>query len=338
MKLVSIIIPTNKSFHIWRPLLYCIAQQSYPEIEVVLCIDRQITGREFDQMSSIVHDILDPAWVQVRLISSYNTTFIPWKGASYVRNYWVNVAQWMYVQYMDDDGLRESDYMMRMVDRYESIRCELWLGFIASPTIMYRDTGQIQSQWFDRVWRGICRPQPHHATEWKASIMSKVIGYRAKVIEKKPIPYDIWPMTFWVSCIGAMWLFAPRELLQVITFDERFEFVYEDLDMTLRASRAWIPVIVFSDISVQHMETPRTAAQRSYVWSPQMVYYKSRNRIFFVSNNAPWRGKALFYLMWFPLHLIRFTVLIWLYGSDKLQSWWMLWKGTWDWVRTKGKS
>jgi hypothetical protein len=41
---------------------------------------------------------------------------------------------------------------------------------------MYRDTGQIQSQGFDRVWWGICRPQPHHATDWKARLAQIAMG------------------------------------------------------------------------------------------------------------------------------------------------------------------
>jgi glycosyltransferase involved in cell wall biosynthesis len=93
MKLVSIIIPTNKPSSIWKPLLQCIAQQSYPHIEVVLCIDRVITSREFDQISKEVHEILDPAKIDVRLTTPHNTTFIAGKGASYVRNYGAELAQ-----------------------------------------------------------------------------------------------------------------------------------------------------------------------------------------------------------------------------------------------------
>jgi hypothetical protein len=61
MKLVSVVIPTNKPSSIWKPLLACIAQQSYSEIEVVLLIDRVITSSDFDQMSQEVHHLLDNA-------------------------------------------------------------------------------------------------------------------------------------------------------------------------------------------------------------------------------------------------------------------------------------
>jgi glycosyltransferase involved in cell wall biosynthesis len=125
MKLVSVVIPTNKPSSIWKPLLQCIAQQSYPQIEVVLCIDRVITSPDFDQMSQEVHGILDKAGVEVRLITPHNTDFIAGKGASYARNYGADAATGEYVQYMDDDGLREPDYLQRMVERYESIRTGL---------------------------------------------------------------------------------------------------------------------------------------------------------------------------------------------------------------------
>lgn len=322
MKLVSIVIPTNKLSLIWKPLLACIAQQSYSNIEVVLCIDRAIISREFDQISKEVHAILDGTGVQISLITTHNTTFVAGRGASYVRNYAVDVAMGEYVQYMDDDGVREKDYLWCMIERYKSIHTDIWTDFIASPTIMYRDTDKIQSQWFECIWRGICWPQPHHATDLKSLLVSKIVGQKFK--------YDLPLVNFWVSCIWAMWLFAPRALFQVIRFDEQFEFVYEDLDMTLRASHAWVPVIVFSDISIQHMEAPRTLAQRSYVGSPQMVYYKSRNRIFFIRNNAPLWWKVLFYCFGLWLHLIWFNVMILLYWTKKFESWLMLWKGTWD--------
>lgn len=328
MKLVSIVIPTNKPFQIWKPLLQCISQQSYPEIEVVLCIDRVLTSREFDQISQQVHTLLDPTWVQVSLITPYNTTFVAGQGASYVRNYGADIAAWYYIQYMDDDGLREPDYLQRMVEAYERVRTGAWSDMIVSPTIMYRDTGQIQSQWFDRIWRWLCWPQPHYATDRKSTLMSKVISYKSKLQ---------YPLTS-ISCIWAMWLFAPRALFQVIRFDERFEFVYEDLDMTLRAHQAWVPVIVFSDISIQHMESPRTRAQRSYVGSPRSVYLKSRNRILFVRNNAPRGGKIVFYIIGLPLHIVWFMIKIWLVWTSRFSSRWMLWKGSWDGVRAKGKS
>jgi threonine/homoserine/homoserine lactone efflux protein len=76
------------------------------------------------------------------------------------------------------------------------------------------------------------------------------------------------------------------------------------------------------------MEALRTTAQRSYVGSPQMVYYKSRNRIFFVRNNAPRWGQILFYMIGLPLHLIWFTVMILFHGTKKVTSRWMLVKGT----------
>jgi glycosyltransferase involved in cell wall biosynthesis len=121
MKLVSVVIPTNKPSSIWKPLLQCIAQQSYPQIEVVLCIDRMIRSREFDQISQEVHGILDKSGVEVRLITPHNTTFVAGQGASYVRNYGSDIATGHYVLYMDDDGVIVSDFVQCMVDRYDDI-------------------------------------------------------------------------------------------------------------------------------------------------------------------------------------------------------------------------
>lgn len=321
--LVSIIIPTNKPFAIWKPLLHCIAQQTYPSLEVILCIDRVITSREFDTMSSQIHEILDPSWVIVSLITIYNTTFVAGKWASYVRNYGAQVAQGAYIQYMDDDGIFEPDYIHSMLTRYELVSTALAKDCITSPTIMYRDTGQIQSQGFDRVWRGLCRPQPHHATDWKSKLVDHLWFHNIKTLSPHPD-------SFAVSCIGAMGLFAPRELFQVIRFDEEFEFVYEDLDMTLRATRAWVPCIVHDDICIEHMEADKSLAQRSYAWSARMTYYKARNRILFVQNNAPRRGKLIFYLWWLWLHTLWLAVMIIIVWSDRLGSCWSLVRGTRD--------
>jgi len=168
MNLISIVIPTNKAFAIWKPLLSSIAAQSYESIEIVLIIDRVITGSEFDMISRQTHQILDQTKIQVSLITTYNTTLIAGMGASYVRNYGAEIATGQYIQYMDDDGILEPDYIERMVSRYHDGLTVLGKSYIASPTIMYRDTGMIQSQGFDRVWWMMCRPEPHHATDLKS--------------------------------------------------------------------------------------------------------------------------------------------------------------------------
>lgn len=324
MKLVSIVIPTNKSSSVWKPLLVCIAQQSYSQIEVVLVIDRQITSREFDQISKEVHIVLDKTWVQVSLITTHNTTFIAGKGASFVRNYGAEVATGNYALYMDDDGMIAPDFVGAMVTRYEDIFHELWHDFILSPTIMYRDTGHIQTQWFDRIWRAMCRPEPHYALSGKAKWWKHLISWYSH--------FDIIQQCVTIQMKSAMGLFAPRTVFQIIQFDKQFEFVYEDLDFGYRAHHAWFTMLVATDIVINHMERLRNLSQTSYLWSPRNVYYKARNRIFFVRNNAPWWGKVIFYSCGFWMQLWWFGVIILYDGSDRLMSLWMLIQGTRDWL------
>jgi GT2 family glycosyltransferase len=324
MKLVSIVIPTNKQFAVRKPLLMCISQQSYPRIEVVLVVDRQIMGREFDQMSKEIHTMLDLAWVQVRLITPHNTIFVAGKGASFVRNYGAEVATGEYLLYMDDDGIVTCDFVQQMVARYEDVYQKVWHDVVLSPTIMYRDTGQIQTQWFDRVWRGVCWPQPHYAPSGKAKLRKYIVTWSTTT---KPTIANC----ISIQMKSAMWLFAPRVVFQLIQFDNQFEFVYEDLDFGYRAHHAWFTMLVASDITVNHMESPRNLSQTSYLWSPRNVYYKARNRIFFVRNNAPWWWKLVFYLCGCWLQLWWFAAIIIYDGSERLTSLWMLIKGTWDW-------
>ncbi len=330
MKLVSVVIPTNKPSSIRKPLLACIAQQSYPKIEVVLCIDRMVTGREFDQISQEVHAILDKAWVEVRLITTHNTTFVAGKGASWVRNYGAEMATGSYVLYMDDDGMVESDFVERMVHRYQEVYHQLWHDCVLSPTIMYRDTGRIQTQWFDRMRRAMCWPEPNYALSGKAKWRKHIISWNTQ--------QDMICHCVQIQMKSVMWLFAPRAVFQVIQFDNQFEFVYEDLDFGYRAHHAWFTMLVATDITVNHMEAPRNLSQTSYLWSPRNVYYKARNRIFFIRNNAPRRGKILFYGCGFWMQLWWFGANILYDGSDRLMSLWMLIQGTRDWLfyyRTK---
>jgi len=324
MLLVSIIIPTNKPFHIWKPLLQCIAQQSYPSIEVVLCIDRVIASREFDQISKEVHHILDETWVVVSLITPHNTTFVAGKGASYVRNYGADVAQGQMVLYMDDDGMVDQYFVQQMMDRYDDVHDIIWHDIVLSPTIMYRDTGEIQTQWFDRMWRGLWRPQPHYAPSGKAKLWKQLFAPRMSTQAVAQL------QCIQIQMKSVMGLFAPRAVFQVIKFDEQFEFVYEDLDFGYRATQAWFSMIVATDITVNHMEAPRTLAQISYLWSPQMVYYKARNRIFFVRNNATRRGKLCYYSIALHAQTIWFSITVLISGTQKPRSLWMLIKGTRD--------
>lgn len=332
MKLISIIIPTNKVSSIWKPLLVCIAQQTYASLEVILCIDRMIDGREFDQISKEVHHILDTTWVQVRLITPHNTTFIAAKGASYVRNYGADSASGDMVLYMDDDGIVDQYFVQNIMDRYDQVYKLVWHDIVLSPTIMYRDTGHIQSQWFDRIWRGLWRAEPHVARDYKSRLWKRCTQLFVRQYSDQHIK--------WLSCVtvhiksSVMWLFAPRAVFQIIRFDEQFEFVYEDLDFCYRADAAWFAMIVTTDIVVNHMEAPRTLAQVSYLGSPQMVYYKARNRILFVRRNAPWRGQLVYYCCAMHLQTIWFVWLIIFSWTRRWTSLWMFIRGTYEGIMT----
>ena len=81
-------------------------------------------------------------------------------------------------------------------------------------------------------------------------------------------------------------LLAPARIFKKIQFDEKIDFVYEDLDFTYRIHKAHIPLIVLRDLKIYHMERDKTKLEQAWVGNPMQAYKKSKHRMLFVRKFA----------------------------------------------------
>jgi GT2 family glycosyltransferase len=194
------------------------------------------------------------------------------------------------------------DYLQKSFDIYDAILSEMqWneeskkkdssLGskwqkqskwqFVLVPKLMFRQTWKIQNEWFDYYNFWTSRPHQFHFSD----------GQKFAQIQ----------MYSWNS------LFWPTKIFQEVLFDERFDFVYEDLEFTYRIHKAWHPIFISSELEIYHMERDKTLLEDAWIGSEFQCHRKARHRMRFVRKNATTIQKIQFYLLWFraqPLRLI----------------------------------
>ena len=94
-------------------------------------------------------------------------------------------------------------------------------------------------------------------------------------------------------------LLAPAHIFKEILFDERLDFVYEDLDFSYRIHRAGYPLIVLRDLRIYHMERDKTQLEHAWVGNEYSAYRKAKHRMIFVRKYGTFFQKMQFYLLGF---------------------------------------
>jgi GT2 family glycosyltransferase len=132
-------------------------------------------------------------------------------------------------------------------------------------------------------------------------------------------------------------LLAPARIFQKIRFDEKIDFVYEDLDFTYRIHRAHIPLIVLRDLKIYHMERDKTLLEQARVGHELQAYKKAKHRIVFVKKHANLIQKLQFYLLGFLGQPLRLIAKVLRHGKkgEKRKIIHAIWRGTVDGINFK---
>lgn len=264
---LSVVIPTRGDQNM-KNIIECLHRQTFKDFEVIFVVDKHLDPE------TVFHDTGNIHYV------SEKTNAIPHNNASALRNLWINEAIGEFIQLMDDDERFEDDYLERSLALWDHCHDKLKKDFVLTPTLMYRKTGQIQNQWFSHFNYLLSRPIPQvlWTKEW-----------------------DYIQMYSWNS------LLAPAHIFKDILFNERFDFVYEDLDFTYRIHRTGYPLIVLRDLRIYHMERDKTKLEQARVGNEYAAYRKAKHRMLFVKTYGNAFQKIQFYLLGFrgqPLRLI----------------------------------
>lgn len=303
---LSIVIPSRWNIDNIINIFWCLQNQTFQDFNVYLVIDIPLDEQWYETLKSRIIDKLHlnpqdfSQWFWVRdqkynLICNVNSDFgsQAWDGASYIRNYWLDLATWEFINFFDDDIIFENNYLQQSLDYWTTFRNKIWKDLVLTPTLMYRQTGQIQNQWFKRYIFRQSRPQINFLKTQKS---------------------DFIQLYSWNS------LLAPSSLFKQFKFDTDINFVAEDLDFTYTIHKAWYPIIVLADLKVYHMERDKTILDQARVGNPVSAYQKWRNRVIFVRKHWNILQKLIFFSFWLPANNLRLIFKILKYSQWK-QKW-----------------
>lgn len=309
---LTIAFPTRPNIQNIKWLLWSLDKQTFQDFKVIVLIDSKLTQKEFDDLKKESVNWFKRIKDKVKFISNVNSDFIPQKWVSYVRNYGIKLADTEFLNLFDDDEILKPDYLEKSFEIYEKIlgEKEELKEFILVPKLMFRQTWQIQNEWFDYYNFWTSRPHSFHF-KWEEFAQIQMFSGNS--------------------------LFGPTKIFQEILFDERFDFVYEDLEFTYRIHKAWYPIFISSALEIYHMERDKTLLENAWIGSEFQCHRKARHRMRFIKKNATKLQKIQFYLLWFwaqPLRLI-FKIIRFAPMKDRKVLIWALIRGTADWMKNK---
>lgn len=274
---ISVVIPTRWDEKNISHMIQCFQNQTFQDFEVIFVVDK--TKESKDQRIETSKNI--------QFITNVNSDFVPWQWVSYVRNYWIEIAKWEFINLMDDDEDFEADYLQKSLDLREKYREKIWKDFVLTPTLMYRKTWDIQSQWFKNM-------------NWRFG---------------RPIPYRLEKKNFWlIQMYSCNSLFGPNKIFKTVKFDEKMDFVNEDLDFTYRMHKSWYPLIVTKNLEINHLERDKTRLENRRIGNNFQIYKKARHKILFANKNGKTYEKIIFYAFWlwiFVLASIARILFLW---------------------------
>ena len=279
---LTIAFPTRPNIQNIKWLLWSLDKQNFQDFKVIVLIDSKLTDKEFDDLKKQALEWLKNIQNRINFISNVNSDFVPQKWVSYVRNYGIKLADTEFLNLFDDDEILKPDYLEKSFEIYDKIlnKKEVLKEFIIVPKLMFRQTWKIQNEWFDYYNFWTSRPHAFH--------------FR-------------WEKIAQIQMFSGNSLFGPTKIFQKVLFDERFDFVYEDLEFTYRIHKTWYPIFISSELEIYHMERDKTLLENAWIGSEFQCHRKARHRMRFIKKNATKLQKIQFYLLWFwaqPLRLI----------------------------------
>lgn len=303
---ISVIIPSRWNVEVFENILRSLNNQTFKDFEVILVIDRL-----FDNENSFVfrENQIKSEFKELDMRIFCNVNYDgEWKqnNASFLRNVWILSSKWEFINIFDDDIVFEDDYLEESLKYYNDLKNNEWKEILIAPTMIYRKTDVIQSQWFSDFNFFLCRP----------------------------IAYSLWNNEYEkIRMFSGNSLFGRSEIFKEILFDEAFDFVNEDLDFTYRVSKRY-GIFVLKDLIVNHMERDKTTLENLRIWSAYQAYKRAKHRILFVRKNWNFWQKLLAYSIWLAWNNLWMTNRILKYGKspEKFVILRAFLKWIWDWV------
>lgn len=283
--------------------------QTFSDFDVNIVCDRKFSKDEESQFFSFFKnqnlEIIKRTYFYTNINSDFNPDHGWW--ASYVRNFGIHKARGEFIQLFDDDNEVELDFLEKCLKKREEKTLETKSECLILPSLYYRNTNQIQNQWFSRFDYWQSRPVLHLLNRKKEGQIQMFSGN---------------------------WIFSKASTLKKSQYDEQIARISEDLDYTLSLYEQWIQLRVFSDIKVKHYERDKTRLEQARIGSYSQAKQKARNRFLFTKKHWNKRQLFQFYICWLPgclLWLSIKAIVFWDKNRFKIIKW--LFLGVREWYR-----
>ena len=281
--------------------------QTFTDFDVNIVCDRSFTKWEESDFLSFFDEQKLDIIKRTHFFTNNNSVFNPNHGwwASYVRNFGIRNVKGEFIQLFDDDNEVESDFLEKCLKKREEKTSETKSECVILPSLYYRDTEQIQNQWFSHFNYRQSRPVLH-LLNWKESEQIQMFSWN--------------------------WIFSKASILRKAEYDEQIARISEDLDYTLSLYEQWIQLRVFNDLKVKHHERDKTRLEQARIGSYSQAKQKSRNRFLFTKKH--WNKKQIyqFYicgLPWCILWLSIKALVRWWKDCFKIIKWLFDWAKEW---------
>lgn len=281
--------------------------QTFTDFDVNIVCDRNFTkSEESDFFSFFQSQDLDII-KRTKFFTNNNSVFNPNHGwwASYVRNFGIRNVKGEFIQLFDDDNEVAPDFLEKCLKKREEKTSEINAECVILPSLYYRDTNQIQNQWFSHF----------------------------NYLQSRPVLHLLnWKVDAQIQMFSGNWIFGKASTLKKAEYDEQIARISEDLDYTLSLHEKWIQLRVFSDLKVIHHERDKNKLEQARIWSYSQAKQKARNRFLFTKKH--WNKNQLyqFYLCWLPWCLLRLStkaILFWSKDRFKIIKWLFDWVKEW---------
>ena len=313
---ISVVCGTRaKNLEMLLKFLKMLDSQTFKDFDINIVCDRKFSKNENEKFLWFFQNKDLEVINHTRFFTNINSEFNPdhnW-GASYVRNFWIKQAKWEFIQLFDDDNEVDSSFLGKCLEKWENLTKKTKSDCIILPSLYYRNTNNIQNQWFSYFDYRQSRP----------------ILYLLKKKEKSQIQMFSWN-----------WIFSLASTLRKAQYDENIARISEDLDYTLSLYEKWVQLRVFSDLKVKHHERDKNKLEQAWIWSYSQARQKARNRFLFVYKHWNNMQKLQFYLCWLPwclLWLSLKSLLLWGKESIDIIKWLFIWAKEW-WIKVHNKN
>ncbi len=306
---ITVIVPSRPNIDNLLALIKSFNQQDISKIwkfSLSIIIDKVLTQQEYKNIKKKLITQVNSDKIALNIFTNCNCDFKPQKNASATRNYGILHSDTEFSLLLDDDIIVAPEYLASLMKKYQHYHQQEQKDLVLAGTLLYRDTDSIQNQGFKDYNYFFSRPQLNFLGEKQRD---------------------------YIRMYGGCGMFTKTSIFQEFLFDERIDFIIEDIDFSYRISKNY-PMIADKDISIHHMDREKTILEDTQVGNPFSSYRKGKNRIVFVKKNANIFQKIIFYTL--GLHLSNLWLSIKIFRFWWKARWAILksfWKGTWEGLR-----